>query len=145
MSSLFLSFPPDQMSVLSRSPPPTRTSHMEMPRLSQGGHIPPCTKYQGCHKSCHKVVTRLSNGYTRLLHHAWLQLTITTSTCWTKAMLVYVLHSYLDYIQMVVRAVFKGGGGGGGGFASLTSFSPPPPLPYISYTIELDTPNSPPC
>ena len=42
-------------------------THTEMPRLSQGGH---------------KVVTRLSNGYnivTRLLHHAWLQLTITTS------------------------------------------------------------------
>ena len=35
---------------------------------------------------------------------------------------------------MVVSAVFRGGGGGGGGFAP----------PYISYTIELDTPNSAP-
>ena len=55
--------------------------HKVVTRWSQCGHkvvafasnlLPPCTKYQGCHKSCHKVVTRLSNGYnivTRLLHH----------------------------------------------------------------------------
>ena len=64
-------------------------------------------------------------------------------------------------VQMVVRAVLKGGGvcvwvgawggggggGGGGGFAFLTSFSSPPPLHFwvsIIYSIELDTPNLPP-
>ena len=39
------------------------------------------------------VVMDNCNIVTRLLHHAWFQLTITTSTCRTKAVL-YVLHSY---------------------------------------------------
>ena len=104
--------------------------------------LPLCTKYQGCHKSCHKVVTRLSNGYnivTRLLHHAWFQsqlqhvgprqccmycTPIRTTSKWSK----WLSGLYLRGVGWVC-GWGGGGGGGGGGFAFLASFSS---SPYIS-------------
>ena len=68
--------------------------------LSQGWSI--VTRLQACYhlvqprlsQDCHKVVTRVITLSQGCFNHEWLQLTITTSTCRTKAVLVYVLHSY---------------------------------------------------
>ena len=129
-------------------------------KIKRKAWVQPIRKCQGCHK----VVTRWSQGcsivtrllqacyhfvqntkvvtslVTRLLHHAWLQLTITTSTC-SVVCIALLLGQHPNgsngcqgCILRGVGCVCGGGGGGGGGALPPLHHYFHPPLTFLSFT-----------